>query len=85
VETRAIHPAADCLKPHKFLPYDANAVIDEMPAVSGLVGDLMVPFAFCVDRKLYIHNLGPCLCAYFGEIEVIVNEVLQNEVINVAL
>lgn len=66
-ETRAIHPAAVCVEPYKFLPYDAKAVKGEMPAVAGLVGDLTVPFAFYSDRKLYIHNLGHCLCAYLGE------------------
>lgn len=66
-ETKAIHPAAVCVEPYKFLPYDVAAVKGTMPSIAGLVGDLSVPFQFYSDRKLYIHNLGHCLCAYLGE------------------
>ena len=82
-QTRAIHPAAVCVEPYKFLPYDAQAVKGEMPAVAGLVGDLTVPFAFYSDRKLFIHNLGHCLCAYLGEMsdDVFIADAIQHPAI----
>lgn len=82
-ETREIHPAAVCVEPYKYLPYDAQAVKGEMPVVSGLVGDLKVPFAFYGDRKLYIHNLGHCLCAYLGEMsgDVYIADAIQRPAI----
>lgn len=82
-ETRTIHPAAVCAEPYKFLPYDAQSAKGKMPAVAGLVGDLTVPFAFYSDRKLYIHNLGHCLCAYLGEMsgDIFIADAIQRPAI----
>lgn len=68
-ETRAIHPAAVCVEPYKELPYDVHAVKGVMPHVVGLEADTHMPFTFYTDRKLYIHNLGHCTCAFLGEVQ----------------
>ena len=48
-----------------FLPVDKAAFVEEPPAVKGLVPH--TPFAFYEERKLYLHNMGHAICAYFGE------------------
>lgn len=54
------------VEPYKFLPYDAAAVIGPRPTLANVIADDCVPFAFYADRKLYVHTLGHCLCAYLG-------------------
>lgn len=54
-------------EPYRHLPYDATALHGVEPAVTGLVAVHDVPFDFYTDRKLLIHNMGHCTCAYLGE------------------
>lgn len=67
-ELHAIHPAAVSVEPYKYLPFDVAAVKGTLPKITGLIGDPTVPFSYYTDRKLYLHNLGHCLCAYLGEL-----------------
>jgi len=46
------------------LPYDAKAVRGEMPRIVGLVP--VKNFVAEMDRKLFIHNLGHAVLAYWG-------------------
>lgn len=46
------------------LPYEAKAVKGEMPRLVGLVP--VENFAAEMDRKLFIHNLGHAVLAYWG-------------------
>ncbi|WP_165216874.1 mannitol-1-phosphate 5-dehydrogenase [Schaalia sp. ZJ1691] len=55
-------------EPYCQLPYDATALKAPRPTVRGLVGIDDVAFDFYADRKLFVHNMGHCLCAYVGEI-----------------
>ncbi len=67
-DIKSIHPAAVMVEPYAFLPYDTAAVKGQLPEIKGLVGDTAVPFSFYSDRKLYVHNMGHCFCAYLGEL-----------------
>ncbi|MCL2343094.1 MAG: mannitol dehydrogenase, partial [Firmicutes bacterium] len=64
----AAQRAADptCIAVERFctLPLDADAVVQPFPALQNAV--LRSPFAFQEGKKLYIHNMGHALCAYFG-------------------
>lgn len=55
-------------EPYRKLPYDASALKGPQPTVRGLVAIKDVPFSFYGDRKLFIHNMGHCVCAYLGEL-----------------
>lgn len=55
------------VEPYRVLPYDANALKGPEPQVEGLFPVRDVPFAFYSDRKLFLHNMGHCMCAYLGE------------------
>ncbi len=46
------------------LPVDKDAFCGEIPDLVGLVP--YSPFGFYIKRKLFIHNMGHALCAYFG-------------------
>lgn len=63
----ALEPTVISVEPYKSLPYDAAAVRGGPLEVPGLVADPSVPFAFYVDLKLYVHNMGHVLTAYLGE------------------
>lgn len=82
-ELRSIHPAAVCVEPYRFLPYDAAAVKGVLPQVPGLIGDHTVSFSFYAERKLYIHNMGHCLCAFLGalrDVEFIADAIALPEI-----
>lgn len=66
--TKSIHPMAIKVEPYKLLPYDGLSVKGIMPNVTGLIWDKNVDFDYYSERKLYIHNLGHCMIAYFAEI-----------------
>ncbi len=55
------------VEPYRVLPYDANALKGPEPQVEGLFPVRDVPFAFYSDHKLFLHNMGHCMCAYLGE------------------
>lgn len=52
------------VEPFCSLPVDADAFCGKIPALSYL--EPYTPFSFCEEKKLYIHNMGHALCAYFG-------------------
>lgn len=55
------------VEPYRVLPYDSRALRNAPPRVEGLLPVEDVPFAFYSDRKLFLHNMGHCMCAYLGE------------------
>lgn len=55
------------VEPFCSLPVDADAFRGEIPALRYL--EPYSPFAFCEEKKLYIHNMGHALCAYFGALK----------------
>lgn len=62
-------PTLITAEPFKELPYDATAVRGPDLDVPGLTSDPHVRFAFYVEEKLYVHNMGHTLTAYLGERE----------------
>ncbi len=64
-EFKAKYPLAVCAEPYSELPVDAagfRPVGCELPPIKELVA--FSPFAFFIERKLLIHNLGHALLAY---------------------
>lgn len=62
---KAKYPLAVCAEPYSELPVDAagfRPVGCEMPPIKELVP--FSPFAFFIERKLLIHNMGHALMAY---------------------
>ncbi len=51
-------------EPYEELPVDKDAFRGELPPIRTLVP--FSPFGFYIRRKLFIHNMGHALCAYFG-------------------
>ncbi|HHX72902.1 MAG TPA: mannitol dehydrogenase [Clostridiales bacterium] len=54
------------VEPYAFLPVDKAAFRGEIPAVPGL--SPYSPFAFYLQRKLFLHNMGHALTAYLGHL-----------------
>jgi mannitol-1-phosphate 5-dehydrogenase len=52
------------VEPYEELPVDKDAFKGEIPPIATLVP--FSPFGFYIRRKLFIHNMGHALCAYFG-------------------
>ena len=63
-EMRAGNALRICVEPYEELPVDADAFRGEIPPIKTLVP--FSPFGFYIRRKLFIHNMGHALCAYFG-------------------
>lgn len=66
-EFKAKYPLAVCAEPYSELPVDAagfRPVGCEMPPIKELVP--FSPFAFFIERKLLIHNMGHALMAYMA-------------------
>ena len=53
-----------CVERYGFLPVDMAAFKCELPPIRSLVP--FSPFSYYLKRKLYLHNLGHCVCAYLG-------------------
>ena len=53
-----------CVEPYVFLPVDKTAFKGEIPTITGLIP--FENFDFYIKRKLFIHNMGHGICAYFG-------------------
>jgi len=63
-DVRAQDPLYVAVEAYATLPVDATAFVDGVPAIRGL---LPVPnIAAHEERKLFCHNCGHALCAYFG-------------------
>ncbi len=52
------------VEPYDELPVDKDAFIGDIPKLSNLLP--FSPFGFYIKRKLFIHNMGHAMCAYFG-------------------
>jgi len=63
-EERASDPALIAVESFCTLPIDVDAVVTDMPLLQHTI--LCSPFAFEEGKKLYIHNMGHALSAYFG-------------------
>lgn len=65
VEQR-LPPTLIRVEPYRILPYDAQACRGPEPRAEGLLPVRDQPFVYYADRKLFIHNMGHCVCAYLG-------------------
>jgi len=63
-EQRVCDPALIAVEKFCTLPLDADSMIEPIPELQHAV--LCSPFAFEVGKKLYIHNMGHALAAYYG-------------------
>jgi mannitol-1-phosphate 5-dehydrogenase len=52
------------VEPYDELPVDKDAFKGEIPKLNNLIP--FSPFGFFIRRKLFIHNMGHAMCAYFG-------------------
>jgi len=57
-------PLRICAEDHAELPVDAAAFRAGLPVIEGLLP--AVPFAFYMQRKLFVHNMGHAAAAYLG-------------------
>ena len=64
-EMQAGNPLRVVVEAYCELPVDRDAFRGPIPAVPHLMP--ASPFAFYVDRKLYIHNMGHATAAYLGQ------------------
>jgi mannitol-1-phosphate 5-dehydrogenase len=58
-------PLRVCAEPYKDLPADRDAFRAGIPELQGLAP--YAPFSFYTERKLYLHNMGHALTAYYGD------------------
>jgi len=63
-EERAQDPLRVRVEPYCELPVDADAIVGGLPQVAHLHAES--PFAFWVDRKLFMHNAAHAAAAYLG-------------------
>ncbi len=63
-EMRGDNPLRVWAEPYEELPVDKDAFRGELPPIKTLVP--FSPFGFYIRRKLFLHNMGHALCAYFG-------------------
>lgn len=63
-EERAEDPLLIAVEPYAELPVDSEAFAGKIPDLKGIVP--YSPFGYYIKRKLFIHNMGHALCAYFG-------------------
>ncbi len=63
-EERAADPLMIAVEPYALLPVDRDAFKGGIPELKGLVP--YSPFGFYIKRKLFIHNMGHAMCAYFA-------------------
>ncbi len=52
------------VEPYEELPVDKDAFKGDIPKLRNLVP--FSPFGFYIRRKLFVHNMGHALCAYYG-------------------
>jgi mannitol-1-phosphate 5-dehydrogenase len=61
------NPLRVCVEAYSFLPVNKAAFKGEIPSLVGLCA--FDNFDFYIKRKLFVHNLGHAICAYFGMIK----------------
>lgn len=84
-EERARDSLLICVEPYCELPVDKAAFKAEIPDLVGLVP--YTPFGFYIKRKLFLHNMGHAMVAYFAYrqgIEYIWQAVEHEEVLSLA-
>lgn len=52
------------VEPYDELPVDKAAFVGGIPAINNLIP--YTPFGYYIKRKLFVHNMGHAMCAYFG-------------------
>lgn len=55
-----------CVEAYDKLPLDSAAVKGDFPPIQNVIW--YEPFSFYIERKLYIHNMGHAMTAYFGNL-----------------
>ncbi len=65
-EQRRENPLRVCVEKYGELPVDRNAFKGPVPGIPGIYP--YSPFAFYIQRKLFVHNMGHALTAYLGRI-----------------
>ena len=80
-EMRGDNPLRVWVEPFCQLPIDKDAFKGEIPLLEGIVPES--GFAYFIQRKLYMHNMGHCLCAYLGRLNGYryIYETMENETI----
>lgn len=63
-EMRGDNPLRVWVEPYEELPVDKDAFRGDIPPIKTLIP--FSPFGFYIRRKLFVHNMGHALCAYFG-------------------
>jgi mannitol-1-phosphate 5-dehydrogenase len=52
------------VEPYEQLPLDKDAFKGPVPKLNNVIP--FSPFGFYIKRKLFVHNMGHAMCAYFG-------------------
>lgn len=60
------NPLKIAVEEYGVLPVDRAAFKGEVPEIKNMVP--FAPFHYYIERKLFIHNMGHAVCAYFGTI-----------------
>jgi mannitol-1-phosphate 5-dehydrogenase len=58
------NPLRISAEPYSAMPVDGEAFKGSIPAIKGMIP--CTGFDYYVKRKLYLHNMGHCTCAYLG-------------------
>ena len=61
------NPLKIAVEEYGVLPVDRAAFKGEVPEIKNIVP--FTPFHYYIERKLYIHNMGHAVCAYFGKLK----------------
>ncbi len=61
------NPLKIAVEEYGVLPVDKAAFKGEVPEIKNIVP--FTPFHYYIERKLYIHNMGHAVCAYFGKLK----------------
>lgn len=61
------NPLKIAVEEYGVLPVDKAAFKGEVPEIKNIVP--FTPFHYYIERKLYIHNMGHAVCAYYGKLK----------------
>lgn len=56
-----------CVEEYDELPVDKDGFKGKIPHIKNMLP--ISPFTFCIQRKLFIHNMGHALTAYLGKLK----------------